>query len=333
MKTTRIYPANTVSGNAAQDRDSGNRAAAFRRAHRPGQVLRGRMLRFVRGTMAWVNVAGHELLAELHTRPEPGVPLHFLVEQTVPDILLRELDPEEARHYQAHPPRTPQDIARDYLTARDALDALLHQRLWPLAPAGDTPHAASASQSKADFSAFIAQDAEALAAFTLVQRHRLTVNRLLAERNSGELYHLPWLLPLARGVELLRAQGEHGVLRLTIGAVLPRLGRTLVQALAGSEKLAYRLFLEHAEASRPAGGQGNGAPQAHNLPSAQPPPDVRGATATQSPPEALCRQRDAAQTTRYPAVCLGSGPLPPGIHDILSGLLGPVSHGSLNIRA
>jgi len=333
MKPTRIYSAETLSGNAAQDRDSGNRAAAFRRAHRPGQVLHGRMLRFVRGNMAWVNVAGHELLAELRTRPEPGVPLLFLVEQTLPDILLRELDPEEARHYQAHPPRTPQDIARDYLAARDALDSLLHQRLWPASPAGDTPHAARAFQGKAAFTAFIAQDAEALAAFTLVQRHRLAVNRMLAERNSGELYHLPWLLPQARGVELLRAQGEHGVLRLTIGAVLPRLGRTLVQALAGSEKLAYRLFLEHAETTRHPGAQAGGASQAHTPPSAQPSQVVRNAATAHASPEALCRQRDAAQTTGYPAVCLGSGPLPPGIHDILSGLLGPAAHGSLNIRA
>lgn len=375
MKPTRIYSAETLSGNAAQDRDSGNRAAAFRRAHRPGQVLHGRMLRFVRGNLAWVNIAGHELLAELRTRPEPGVSLHFLVEQTMPDILLRELDPEEARRHLAHPPRTPQDIARDYLAARDALDSLLHQRLWPaflsgetggqaalginadrinladLADApgltgpigpvspvgpvgsGDITHAVRTSRGKAAFTAFIAQDAEALAAFTLVQRHRLAVNRMLAERNSGELYHLPWLLPQARGVELLRAQGEHGVLRLTIGAVLPRLGRTLVQALAGSEKLAYRLFLEHAETTRSADTQAGGAPRAHTPPSAQPSPVVRNAAAAQSSPEALCRQRGAAQTTGYPAVCLGSGPLPPGIHDILSGLLGPAAHGSLNIRA
>lgn len=295
MKDLRIGYGNSGNALSQNPRD---KAAAFRRAHRVGQILHGRLLRWIRGNMALVNVGGQELVAELHAKPESGVPLRFLVVQLLPDILLREIGDEEAARYAAPSRR---DSMHAYMTARNTLDALLHDRLWSRHDLR-TAHFADLHHVHTLFANFIAEDAEALTLFTEVNRCLLPVNNLLAATNTGFLKYLPWLLPQARAVELLCAQGEHGTMRLTIGAILPGSGRSLIQCLAGSERMAYRLFLERAETAHAA--------------------------------EPLCQQRDALRpASAFPVLCLGCGPLPPGIHDVLSSALPPEAFGGLHVQA
>lgn len=295
MKDLRIGYGSSGSGLSQNPRD---KAAAFRRAHRVGQVLHGRILRWIRGNLALVNVSGQELVAELHTRPESGVPLRFLVAQLIPDILLREIGEEEAARYATHPQP---DSTHAYLAARDALDALLHERFWPHHSPPTSPQAAPLS-ARALFADFVARHDDALTLFTELHRYRQAVNRLLAAANAGVLQYLPWLLPAARAVELLSARGEHGTVRLTIGAIFPGHGRSLIQCLAGSERIAYRLFLERTDAA----------------------PAL----------EVLCLQRDAGRpASAFPTLCLGCGPLPAGMHDVLSSALPPETFSGLHIQA
>ena len=297
--------------------DSAGRAAAFRRSHHVGQILHGKVLRWVRGGMAWVHVGGQELLAQLQTKPEAGVPLRFLVEQLVPDIILKEVDGDETAA--ANQSISPADLIRQYLEARDAFDAMLHARLWPsiVSPA-DIPDAAPAALTA--FATFVSDDAEALALFTQVQGHRLNVNQLLAATRSGTLHYLPWLMPQAHAMEILMPSENTGTARITASAQLPACGRTLIQCLAGTERMAYRLFLERARSEH------SGPPSGRSEP-------VATLAAT------VCRIRDEHRPQQLlPIVCLGCGPLPAGIHDVLTSILRPAglsggTSGSLNRRA
>lgn len=296
--------------------DSAGRAAAFRRAHHVGQILHGKVLRWVRGGMAWVHVGGQELLAQLQTKPEAGVPLRFLVEQLVPDIILKEVDGDATAP--AYPNISPADLIRQYLEARDAFDAMLHSRLWPSPASAGIPDAAPAAL--AAFATFISDDAEALALFTQVQGHRLNVNQLLAATRSGTLHYLPWLMPEAHAMEILMPCENTGTVRITASAQLPACGRTLIQCLAGTERMAYRLFLERAQSDLPETSSGRSGP-------------VATLAAT------VCRIRDEHRPQQLlPIACLGCGPLPAGIHDVLTSILRPAglsgsTSGSLNRRA
>lgn len=279
-----------------QDRQTAQRAATFRRTHRVGQVLHGKVLRWVRGGMAWVHVGGHELLAELQARPEQGVPLRFLVVQLVPEIILREVAEEDAANARAM--LVPQVVVREYLAARDALDGMLHERLWP-------DVAVSAGPSKGDgravlraFAEFMEQDAPALTGYTAVQRALFGVNHLLQSAAVGRLWYLPWCMPRARGIELLVHATGRDAARYTLGANLPVLGHTLVQCLAATERMAYRLFLErdsHAELVE------------------------RVCSPDEVVPASSVSTNCLNAGTQL--ACLGAGGLPEGMYDVLSSVL------------
>ncbi|UZP66852.1 hypothetical protein N1030_14735 [Desulfovibrio mangrovi] len=309
----RTTPVNWQGQGTTTGQETASRAAAFRRSHHVGQILHGKILRWVRGGMAWVHVGGQELLAQLHTTPEAGVALRFLVVQLVPEIILKEVD-EDSTHATGHT-LSPADIIRDYLAARDALDAHLHKHLWPtlsldedntVSTDGMAPQGGAASPARNAFITHISQHEEGLALFTTLQHSLLRVNALLAASRSGVLCHLPWLLPEARGVEMLLPPRTEGTTKITFGAVFPASGHVLIQCLAGTERMAYRLFLERA------------APKV---------------AAT------VCRVRDARRQQHATQLsCLGCGPLPAGIHDVLTSILHPAglsgsTSGSLNRRA
>lgn len=319
-RTSPLYWQDAGQSSSA-GQDSAGRAAAFRRSHHVGQILHGKVLRWVRGGMAWVHVGGQELLAQLQTKPEAGVPLRFLVEQLVPDIILKEVDGDAAAT--AYPNVSPGDLIRQYLEARDAFDAVLHDRLWPsIASSSDTSPdtSATAPAALAAVATFVSEDAEALALFTQVQQHRLNVNLLLTATRSGTLHYLPWLMPEAKGVELLLPSENAGTARITASAQLPACGRTLIQCLAGTERMAYRLFLERAQSEH--SGHPSGRLET-----------VATLAAT------VCRIRDEQRPQQVlPIACLGCGPLPAGIHDVLTSILRPAglsgdTSGSLNRRA
>ncbi len=296
-RTSTIGPEGNRDHAASRDR-----AANFRRTHHVGQILHGRLIRHLRGNQAWVHVGGHELIAELRSQPEPGVPLRFLVVQLLPDILLREITEDEAARHAGT--ATPHAIIKAYISGRDALDALLHAHLWPTLPA--LPVRAPLTQLEARrqvVADFIAGNDEALTTFTAMRLALAGVNALLASAAQGTLRYMPWLLPQGRSVELLHSRGEQASVRLILGAELPGSGRSLIQCLAGTERMAYRLFLERADHADAV--------------------------------ETLCRTMDAAAGPEaLPTACLGAGPLPHGMHDVLTCILpAAVFTRSLHVQA
>ena len=212
------------------------RAARFRRAHRPGDTVRGVFLRpagqssafaaspafgATPGGLGWADIDGQVLLASMPAFPQPGTELLFLVERLEPDIVLRLLaEGDEA----GTPPPSPARLAADYAAARDRLDARLAEALFPawIQPgAPDRPVTAAARHGA--FAAHVADNADTADLFLGCQRARLALLPTLRGAHPGVvLLHLPWLCPTARALDCAmvppRAEGE-GLVRVLLGGV------------------------------------------------------------------------------------------------------------------
>ncbi len=161
------------------------RQAAFRREHRPGQRLRGRVLSLESYGLAWVSFSGLPLLARLKSTPEPGDVLGFIVESLSPDIVLREIEPQAAN--------VPGLLAllQAFLAARQAFDeaARQHKR---------TVGTLSAMQRR-DFLAML-QSAEAIETLERTEAALALINAALPKESGRRLLWEPWNAP---GVEEL----------------------------------------------------------------------------------------------------------------------------------
>jgi len=212
------------------------RAARFRRAHRPGDTVRGVFLRpagqsstFAAspafganpGGLGWADIDGQTLLASMPAFPQPGTELLFLVERLEPDIVLRLLaEGDEA----GPPPPSPARLAADYAAARDRLDARLAEALFPAwIPPGAPGRPATAAACHGAFAAHVAENADTADLFLACQRARLALLPTLRAAHPGvALLHLPWLCPMARALDCAivppRTEGE-GLVRILMGGV------------------------------------------------------------------------------------------------------------------
>lgn len=236
----RIFGAGGGSGYASAQKEARYRSAAFRRSHVVGQIVSGVLLRWVKKEIGWVSVGGHELLAQLHSRPDLGQRLSFRIVQLDPQIILKQLDGEEQKGS-----LTPEQILVTYWDARDSLDSLLHSELWC-----NHPDSIS-SQAHRIFCQYVAETPHALSLFLRVSQARYAVNRRCLPQEVGFLAYQPWLLPRGRAVEYVVASQENSLTRMTAGAVLPDMGRVLLHLLGRSGKISYRIFYEREHFSEP----------------------------------------------------------------------------------
>lgn len=80
-----------VDGRGKQYGGSASRTEAFRKTHRVGQKVRGRVLKWQEAAMAWIAIDGQPLLANLSSRPAPGSVLAFKIISLHPHIHLQEI--------------------------------------------------------------------------------------------------------------------------------------------------------------------------------------------------------------------------------------------------
>lgn len=220
------------------------RAARFRRAHRPGDTVRGVFLRPAgqssafaaspaspafganSGGLGWADIEGQTLLASMPAFPQPGTQLLFLVERLEPDIVLRLLAAGDGA---GTPPPSPARLAADYAAARDRLDARLAEALFPAwIPPGAPDRPVTAAARHGAFAAHVADNADTADLFLACQRARLALLPVLRMAHAGAtLLHVPWLCPTARALDCAilppRSEGE-GLVRILLGgapAALP----------------------------------------------------------------------------------------------------------------
>ncbi|WP_018123994.1 hypothetical protein [Desulfovibrio oxyclinae] len=80
-----------IRGGGRYSGDRTSRSESFKRSHRVGQKVRGRILRWEDEDLAWVNIDGDPLLANIPSGPAPGSVLAFKVISLNPQIHLQAL--------------------------------------------------------------------------------------------------------------------------------------------------------------------------------------------------------------------------------------------------
>lgn len=174
------------------------RRSRFVARYQPGDVVYGVPLGPGPGSLTWVDIGGHSLLADIGPyQPDSGTPLYcFLVERVQPEIVLK-LHADDA-HSRASHSRSglPARAASLYLAARSAMERHLAGALWPdLAQAG----AATRQARRNAFLKHLDESAEARKLAELVNASLHLLEPLLARFAalnrvaSAHLIHAPWL--------------------------------------------------------------------------------------------------------------------------------------------
>ncbi|MDL2271832.1 hypothetical protein LJC23_02235 [Desulfovibrio sp. OttesenSCG-928-I05] len=198
--------------------------ARFRKGRSVGSTVRGLFLRMENDSMAWINLEGEELLAQLPAegpRPAPGDAVLFVVEALDPEPVLRML-PQSGRTLLAS--RLP--IARQaaiYGMKRDELDRILRERLWSVMDQ-DQLAALSMDACREAFLDFLSRDAEAMEHYAHTQLWSEYLRNACASGGLLFFRHVPWLCPEASSVELAFIHSSampDGEPRLLAGLSLP----------------------------------------------------------------------------------------------------------------
>ena len=225
MDNTRIYG----SGGGWKG-DTGERrkpargdVGRFRAAHSVGDVVRGVFLRQEDANTGWVDLDGEQLLAQLPEtgpRPLPGEMVFFCIDALNPEVTLRFLA-QGSGGAAAYLPLSM--LAASYSVARERLDAITLERLWPdwkNLPSNGRPPARDV------YCRFAGRNDIAFAAYAEAKLYAAALEKACAGAGVLAFHYMPWLMPGARAVEaaLLQKGRER---RLLVGALLPS-GRHLL---------------------------------------------------------------------------------------------------------
>ncbi|WP_207259609.1 hypothetical protein [Desulfovibrio sp. Huiquan2017] len=225
------------SGTGGFSFDGDSRSDRFRNRHRPGQKVRGVLLKNLPDSMAWVDIDGERLLAQLETAHAEGSRLLFLIQQLVPHIVLKELTGGGQG-------RTATTLSRvgDFDSAR----TLFENRFRPaLKQAGLFGRPLSLPA----FLALLAASPPLLAAYQDAANCACPLSRALQDANKGILVYQPWLSPAAlrQATIIRRAQEASRLTETVVEFDHARMGLTRVQFLRKADALSCRVQLQHPE--------------------------------------------------------------------------------------
>lgn len=165
--------------------DGENRSDQFRQGRRPGQKVRGKLVRWVSDGMAWILIDGHHLLAQLQSRPPEGSVLTFIIKQLSPEIVLKEIFGGSGT--------VPDGLAA--ASAFETARTIFENRFRPLGPA--LANADTASRLPR-FIELLAGEPSLCAAYLDASDCAQGINALLGSGRTGRIAYQPWLTPLCR---------------------------------------------------------------------------------------------------------------------------------------
>jgi len=208
----------------------GDRARIFRNRHRVGERIQGRLVRWEQPGLAWVDIQGQELLAQIHSQPAPGQILAFLIVQLYPDIVLQELHGGAGGDTGA--PTTLAGAVHAFWSAR----SLYESAARGLQPSATVRH--HAPKRRLALHETLADAPEALARYLRLLGAAHMVNAFLVPMGAGRLCYPAWLLPRgALAAEMLVHGGRDGkrLDEAVLAFAMPRTGQCLIRIMVRPE--------------------------------------------------------------------------------------------------
>ena len=92
----RIRGSGSSSFESGGQRRESERSERFRKAHRAGQKVLGTIREWDDSGLAWVEIDGHRLLAQVSQDSSLGLERAFLIVRLSPDIVLKEISGKQS---------------------------------------------------------------------------------------------------------------------------------------------------------------------------------------------------------------------------------------------
>ncbi|MGL1862146.1 MAG: hypothetical protein OCC46_06450 [Pseudodesulfovibrio sp.] len=214
-----------------------SRSDSFKQGRRPGQKVQGKLLKWVSEDMAWVEIEGHKLLAQLQSKPPVGALLTFLIKQLQPDIVLKEIFGVSTAGSNAV------SMANDFDTARTLFENALRDSVDDLCK---QPH----TERLKAFLALLSNDKKLLSTFLDAAVCIQTINFTIDSNAIGNILYQPWLIPSGRRhITLIRPQKSHPdtepITETTMEFELGQMGMVRAEFIHKRSTTGYRLKLQH----------------------------------------------------------------------------------------
>lgn len=172
-------------------KSSNQKSVIFRKRYRLGQKLQGKLIKWERQNLGWIEIHDLTLLAQIDSDPSVGAILFFKVEQLYPEIILKEL--YAGGNGYSFSDRTPQSVTSDFISARAKFESqsfYLFSRQYELS-----------KSYQSQFYHFLKSD-------TKHARNFLNVIKSVANLNSfsqpvSKILYMPWLIPSGQNHEAL----------------------------------------------------------------------------------------------------------------------------------
>jgi len=213
-----------------------NRPDSFRQKHRQGQKVRGTLLKRVSNDMAWVSIDGDNLLAQLQSTHREGTRLTFIIQQLVPDIILKEIFERDSVGTNA----------LGLATAFDASRTLFENKIRSI------QQGMSAAQTTSRLSHFLellANNAALYTAFKDATNCAQAISAHLGTSNAGRILYQPWLVPEGRRqttfIRSFPSQEKNPLIETIIEFEHMDLGVVRTEFLYKKPKAAYKLKVQH----------------------------------------------------------------------------------------
>jgi len=213
----------------------GSRSDSFKQGRRPGQKVKGVLLKWVSNDMAWVEIDGHKLLAQLNSKPQVGALLTFIIKQLTPNIVLKEVFEPASASIPAL------SMAGDFETARTLFENQLRS-------VSNTFEIAPRKQHLLNFTKLLSDNKKLLSTFLDTTSCLGVINQTLLSGKPECLFYAPWLIPMGRrhvGLKRHKGDASANLIESLVEFDLKDFGMIRAEFLFKHPTTSYRLKLQH----------------------------------------------------------------------------------------
>ncbi|WP_027722189.1 hypothetical protein [Maridesulfovibrio zosterae] len=175
-------------------RGSSERSTIFRKRYKVGQIIQGVLLKWEQHKLGWVQIEDQKLLANIQTVPAPGDTLTFIVQQLYPDILLKEISPDNLNKQGIY--IDPAEVTRKFVTKRSAFQS----QARCLFNQFDNMELANSQLRLNAFLELLEENGHIASLFFETQKCVADLNSVL---RYAKLFYMPWLVPTALNQEIV----------------------------------------------------------------------------------------------------------------------------------